>query len=217
MALYDQKLGRLSAAMSGMECWIIAGILPYGARVSRSSVDSLVNGGVLFIETMSEGRTAMADRRDDTEKQDRLREAGTLNRTPEKISDPAFASGDFFDSRDLLQVRYEMVRVVRLGEATLAQAAARFGVSRPTCFRMVKAFDGGGLQELIPARRGPRGPHKISPEMLRFVEDYKALHGRVGARRLVPLIEAEFGVRVHPRGLEKAIERGKKKSQEPGP
>ena len=134
-----------------------------------------------------------------------------------KVSDPAFASGDFFDSRDLLQVRYEMVRVVRLGEATLAQAAARFGVSRPTCFRMVKAFDGGGLQELIPARRGPRGPHKISPEILRFVEDYKALHGRVGARRLVPLIEAEFGVRVHPRGLEKAIERGKKKSQEPGP
>ena len=57
-------------------------------------------------------------RRDDTEKQDRLREAGTLNRTPEKVSDPAFASGDFFDSRDLLQVRY------------IAQTAARFGVSR---------------------------------------------------------------------------------------
>ena len=29
MALYDQKLGRLSAAMSGMECWIIAEILLY--------------------------------------------------------------------------------------------------------------------------------------------------------------------------------------------
>ncbi len=96
------------------------------------------------------------DRRDDTEKQDRLREAGTLNRTPERFSDPMFAVGEFFDARDLLQVRYEMVRVVRLGEVTLAQAAARFGVSRPTCFRIVKAFDGGGLQELIPARRGGR-------------------------------------------------------------
>ena len=159
----------------------------------------------------------MAEHRDDTEKRDRLREAGTLNRTPEKVSDPAFASGDFFDSRDLLQVRYEMVRLVRVGSATLAQAAERFGVSRPTCFRMVKAFDEGGLQELVPARRGPRGPHKISPEMLRFVEDYRARHGRVGARRLVPVIEAEFGVRVHPRGLEKAIERDKKKSPEPGP
>ncbi len=153
----------------------------------------------------------MEDRRDQIEKQDRLRKAGTLNRTPEKVGDPMFAAGDFFDARDLLQVRYEMVRLVRLGEATLAQAAARFGVSRPTCFRMVKAFDGGGLQELIPARRGPRGPHKISPEMLRFVEDYRARHGRVGARRLAPLIEAEFGVRVHPRGLEKALERVQKK------
>ena len=59
----------------------------------------------------------MADRRDDTEKQDRLREAGTLNRTPEKVSDPMFAAGDFFDARDLLQVRYEMVRLVRVDEA----------------------------------------------------------------------------------------------------
>ena len=90
----------------------------------------------------------MEDRRDQTEKQDRLRKAGTLNRTPENVGDPMFAAGDFFDARDLLQVRYEMVR---LGQATLAQAAARFGVSRPTCFRMVKSFDTGGLQELIPA------------------------------------------------------------------
>ena len=159
----------------------------------------------------------MADRRDDTKKQDRLRKAGTLNRTPEKVSDPAFGTGDFFDARDLLQVRYEMVRLVRLGEATLAQAAARFGVSRPTCFRMVRAFDGSGLQGLVPARRGPRGPHKISPEILRFVADYRARHGRVGARRLVPLIEAEFGVTVHPRGLEKAIGRLQKKLREPEP
>ena len=159
----------------------------------------------------------MADRRDDTEKQDRLREAGTLNRTPEKVIDPMFAAGDFFDARDLLQVRYEMVREVRLGESTLAQAAARFGVSRPTCFRMVKAFDGGGLQELVPLRRGPRGPHKISPEIVRFVENHRARHGRVGARRLAPLIEAEFGVKVHPRGLEKALERLQKKPLEPGP
>ena len=82
---------------------------------------------------------------------------------------------------------------------------------------MVKAFDSGGLQGLIPAPRGPRGPHKITPEMLRFVDDYRARHGRVGARRLVPLIEAEFCVRVHPRGLEKALERIQKKPREAGP
>ena len=135
----------------------------------------------------------------------------------ENVSDPMFAASDFFDARDLLQVRYEMVRLVRIGQATLAQAAARFGVSRPTCFRMVKAFESGGLQGLIPAPRGPRGPHKITAQMLRFVEEYRARHGHVGARRLVPLIEAEFGVRVHPRGLEKALERTQKKRLEAGP
>lgn len=154
---------------------------------------------------------------DQRSKQDRLREAGTLNRTPERVEDPAFAPGDFFDPRDLLQVRYEMVRLVRTERATLAQAAERFGVSRPTCFRIVRSFERGGLQELIPAKRGPRGPHKITAEMLRFVEGHRERHGRVGARRLVQMIEAEFGVRLHPRGLEKALGRGKKKSREPGP
>ena len=173
-----------------------------------------VAGSVLFSEHTSQERAPMEDQR---KKQERLREAGTLNRTPEKVREPAFAAGDFFDSRDLLQVRYEMVRLVRKGGATLAQAAERFGVSRPTCFRMVKSFERGGLQGLIPAKRGPRGPHKITAEMLRFVEDYREQHGRVGARRLVRMIEAEFGVRVHPRGLEKALGRDKKKSQEPGP
>ena len=149
--------------------------------------------------------------RDQTEKRDRLKKAGTLNRKPEDVRDPLFATGDFFDARDLLQVRYEMVRLVQQDRATLAQAAARFGVSRSTCFRMVKSFESGGLQGLIPARRGPRRPHKITLEMLRFVDDYRSRHGRVGARRLVPLIEAELGVTVHPRGLEKALDRAKKR------
>ena len=88
---------------------------------------------------------------DQAEKRDRLKKSATLNRTPENVSAPMFAADDCFDARDLLQVRYEMVRRVRRNQATLAQAAARFGVSRATCFRMVKSFDRGGLQGLIPA------------------------------------------------------------------
>lgn len=192
-------------------------MLRYTARFGQarqSPLDDGENNSVLFTEYMSEEGARMEDQRS---KQDRLREAGTLNRTPERVEDPAFASGDFFDPRDLLQVRYEMVRLVRTERATLAQAAERFGVSRPTCFRIVRSFERGGLQELIPAKRGPRGPHKITSEMLRFVEGHRERHGRVGARRLVQMIEAEFGVRLHPRGLEKALGRGKKKSREPGP
>ena len=130
----------------------------------------------------------MSTDRDHSAKRDRLRKARTLNRSPEKVRDPMFATGDFFDPEDLLQVRYEMVRLVRLGGATLAQA-----------------------------KRGPRAPHKITPEILKFARTCRQRHGRIGAKRLVPLIEAEFGVRIHPRGLEKALARAEKKTPEAGP
>lgn len=151
---------------------------------------------------------------DPSGKQERLRKAGLLHSRPEQVRDPRFASSDFFDPHDILQVRYEMVRLVRIDKLTLAKAAERFGVSLPTCFRAVKAFAQSGLQGLVPQRRGPRGPRKVTPEILEFVDTYRSRHGRVGAARLVPLIEKRFGVRLHPRGLEKALARRKKKRLE---
>ena len=144
----------------------------------------------------------------------RLEKSKTLNPSPEKIKHPLFRlRSDFFDPNDLLQVRYEMVRLVLLEHQTLAQAARHFGVSRPTCFRMTRAFKNAGLEGLKPAPRGPRGPRKITPEIVSFVVNYRARHGRVGARRLVPIIEKKFNVQVHPRGLEKALARTQKKLQ----
>ena len=141
-------------------------------------------------------------------KTQRLQQSGTLNPSPEKLVDPLFADTEFFDPRDLLQVRYEMVR--RCEEASLRETAERFGASAPTCVRANRAFREGGLQALIPQRRGPRGAHKITPEILAFVEDYRIRHGTVGSRKLVPLIAERFGITVHPRGLEKALARAKK-------
>lgn len=43
-----------------------------------------------------------------------LRRSATLNPNPEKVSDPLFSASDFFDARDLVQVKYEMVRRVRV-------------------------------------------------------------------------------------------------------
>lgn len=139
-----------------------------------------------------------------------LRQSGTLNPNPEKVADPLFAHSEFFDPRDILQVRYEMVR--HSEEASLREAAERFGTSVPTCVRANRAFREGGLQALIPRRRGPRGAHKITAEIIAFVEDYRTRHGPVGSRKLVPLIAERFGVSLHPRGLDKAIARAKKNS-----
>ena len=94
-------------------------------------------------------------------KTQRLQQSGTLNPSPKKVADPLFADSEFFDPRDLLQVRYEMVR--RSEEASLRETAECFGASVPTCVRANRAFREGGLQALIPQRRGPRGAHKITP------------------------------------------------------
>ena len=137
-------------------------------------------------------------------KTERLRQSGTLNPRPHGITDPLFQDSPFFDPHDLLQVRYEMVRCIAR-DISLKQAAVRFGLSVPTCVRANRAFREAGLQGLIPQRRGPRGAHKITPEIIAFVHRYMAEHGPLGSRRLVPLIEARFGVRIHPRGLDKAL------------
>lgn len=142
-------------------------------------------------------------------KTQRLQQSATLNPSPERVVDPLFADSEFFDPRDLLQVRYEMVR--RSEEASLREAAERFGASVPTCVRANRAFREGGLQALIPRRRGPRGAHKITAEILAFVEEHRTRHGPVGSRKLVPLIAERFGVTLHPRGLDKALARAKKK------
>ena len=43
------------------------------------------------------------------DKQQLLRQSGTLNPHPQDVSHPLFQDGDFFDPHDLIQVKYEML------------------------------------------------------------------------------------------------------------
>ena len=60
-----------------------------------------------------------------------LAEARCLNPHPEQVTDPEFLASDFFDARDAVQAKYEMVRKVRAGGTPVTEAAAAFGYSRP--------------------------------------------------------------------------------------
>ena len=137
-------------------------------------------------------------------KTEHLRKSATLNPHPDAVTDPLFAHSAFFDPRDLLQVRYEMIRSHKKG-ATLKETAARFGTSVPTCVRAKRAFRHGGLQALVPQRPGPRGPHKITPEILDFVETYRSEHGATSIRKLTNLINEHFHVTIHFSGLYRAL------------
>ncbi|WP_246217127.1 helix-turn-helix domain-containing protein [Paraburkholderia panacisoli] len=143
-----------------------------------------------------------------------LLESGTLNPHARDVHDPAFIASDFFDSRDLVQVRYEMLRRVRTEGQTIAEVAARFGVSRPTFYKAQVDFDREGLAGLLPDKRGPRGAHKLTGEVLRFIEEARATEGSLSTKELLERIAAKFGLNVHRRTVERALRREPKKKRQ---
>ena len=86
-----------------------------------------------------------------------LRRHGALNPRPQAVRDELFVAGGFFDRRDLVQVRYEMLRRVLIEGRPISETATRFGVSRPTYYAASASFEGEGLCGLLPRKRGPKG------------------------------------------------------------
>src|SRR6267154_6389978 len=78
-----------------------------------------------------------------------------LNPHPEQVTDPAFLADGFFDARDAVQVKYEMVRRVSVDGAPVTATAAAFGYSRPSYYQAAAALAASGLDGLVPARPGP--------------------------------------------------------------
>lgn len=138
------------------------------------------------------------------DKADALIEEGTLNPAPEKVSDPKFKQGEFFDPRDAVQVKYELLRRVLVEKTSVTDVAEEYGISRPTYYQAKADFDQAGIAGLVPKKRGPHGPHKIRGEVLAFVKQRLVPGEPMRARELATLIRREFGLDVHPRTIERA-------------
>lgn len=141
----------------------------------------------------------------------RLAQLAVLNAHPERVHAPWFLTGDFFDARDLVQTKYEMLRHVRVDGASKAEAAALFGMSRPTYYQAEAAVAQSGLAGLMPKPRGPKGAHKVTAQVMRFIEQ-RLQHGQpMHARALAREIASQLGITVHPRSIERALARKKKR------
>jgi len=143
-------------------------------------------------------------------KASRLKAQGVLNPHPQQVQALWFDNDTFFDPRDLVQVKYEMLRLARVEGASKADAAARFGLSRPTFYQAEVAYAENGIAGLLPRQRGPKGAHKLDATVMAFIEAHIDQHGPVSARKLAPLIAAKFSLQVHPRSIERALLRKKK-------
>ena len=138
-------------------------------------------------------------------KADALREEGALNPSPEKVRDPRFQEGEFFDPRDIVQVKYEMLRRVRVENASVTHVAEEYGVSRPTYYEARAGFEEVGIAGLVPKKRGPRGRHKLKAEVLAFLERQLVPGQPIRARELAKLVRQEFHLDVHPRTIERVL------------
>jgi transposase len=153
----------------------------------------------------------MPPRRKIDPKAESLRKSGTFNPRSEKVQDGLFKSHDFFDARDLIQVKYEMLRRVREDAWSVSRAAAVYGFSRPSFYQALAEFDHAGMAGLMPERRGPREAHKLSGKVMSFVEDLKRREHTIPTMELIAQIEKNFGITVHRRSIERALSRSKKK------
>ena len=153
----------------------------------------------------------MEGRKKDTAKRRTLDQSDTLNKNADKVTDPKFKNVAFFDPDDLLQVKYEMLRSVQKDGAGIIKASKSFGFSRITFYKTGKAFNENGLAGLIPQKKGPRRAHKLTGEVMEFVD--RLLERKPGIRSdgIRQEIKDRFDLTVHRRSIERAIDRSKKK------
>jgi transposase len=134
-----------------------------------------------------------------------LHAAGALNMRATSVVDAAFVGHPFFDARDLVQVKYEMVRRVEADGQSVTQTAASFGFSRPAFYAAQAALAHGGLPALVRQRPGPRRRHKLRPEIVSALRQARADEPMLLSSELAERVRVQFGVRVHRRTIERVL------------
>ena len=148
---------------------------------------------------------------DPRQKRQTLRRHGTLNPHPEAVSHPLFHNSDFFDSDDLVQVKYEMLRQVHIDNGSISQSAHAFGFSRPSFYQAQAAFQEDGVFGLLPQKRGPQGGHKLTTEVMGFVAEQRSADSSLTPAQLAEAIQKRFRIQVHPRSIQRRLLQQKKR------
>jgi transposase len=140
------------------------------------------------------------DSRQRLRRQQALYAQGATHPHPQAVTDPLFGNSAFFDPHDLVQVKYEMLRSVEKEGRAVVEAAEAFGLSRPVFYVTQALFKREGLPGLLPRKRGPKRPHKLSDEALAALAQAIQEAGRMlKGEELAELLLQRCGVRAHPR------------------
>src|ERR1700730_2721935 len=148
---------------------------------------------------------------DRPQKRQTLRRHGTLNPHPQAVSHPLSHNSDFFDSDDLVQVKYEMLRQVHIDNGSISQSANAFGLSRPSFYQAQATFQQDGVFGLLPQKRGPQGGHKLTTEVMEFVAEQRSVDSSLTPEQLAEAIQKRFRIQVHPRSIQRRLQQKKRR------
>ena len=141
----------------------------------------------------------------DNPKHQALRDSGTFNLGHGKVRHVLFQNSEFFDPQDLPQLKYETLRSLEKEGYSVAKAAREFGLSRPTIYQSQTHFETRGFAGLLPAKPGPKEPHKLTAEVLAYLKELLHAEPQLKARQLAVRVRKRFKLKVHPRTIEKAL------------
>jgi transposase len=130
-----------------------------------------------------------------------LEAAGLLHPRPEAVTASLFVDEvPFFFASDKVQVKYEMLRAHVVEGDTVTAAARSHGYSRAEFYLVAAAFEESGMTGLLDERRGRKGPIKLTEEVRGFLDRI----GPCSAAEAAAVLEAEMGVVLHPRSIQRA-------------
>lgn len=136
-----------------------------------------------------------------------LKENGSYNKRFASVRAEAFSKSPFFDARDVVQVKYELLRAVERDGSSVSDAARMFGFSRKAYYQISRAYRERGLAALAPGKTGPKGPNKLRGRVSEFIDLCAAGHEKANSKNIAAQMEAELDVKVHPRTIERYLEK----------
>jgi transposase len=139
-----------------------------------------------------------------------LEKNATFNPKASEVKDDLFLKNDFFDPQDLVQVKYEMLRKVEKEEVKVKEAVPLFGMSRQYYYKLKTAFDREGITGLLPEKRGPKHPFKLTDVIVGFVNVLLKEEPSATNQQIAKKIKARFRVVINPRTIQRMRKEQKK-------
>jgi helix-turn-helix protein len=135
-----------------------------------------------------------------------LEQEGTLHPERGRVRAALFwEHPTFFDARDELQVKYEMLRAHFVDQQPVATVGAAFGYSRQTFYVLRDRFARRGLAGLRDGRPGPVGPMKCTPGVVAFLRAQRADDPSLPITTIMERLARDRGVQLHRRTVERLV------------